>query len=233
MSGLKTCALPPNGGSHKIGDINPVATLTSTNKGDLEREMASIRQSMSELRKCLLNTFTVPDLDRKHFDFDHLPGYFKRFDTAQAIPTAANTAIVFDRIIFDTYDYVNAVALPTAVINFLVGGVYRINIQIEWAADAAGTRLIWFSTTGPGFGAALLSDEEPGQGGITFQYQRISMLQNIASNATGRVMVNQTSGGPLDARAHLMIERIRPNWKPPERGRVAGRFEQTVETDVL
>lgn len=231
MSGSKTCALP-----HKIDQIRPVPSLTSTNKGDLEREMASIRRSLAELRKNLLNTFTVQDTQRKYFDFDHLPARYEVDVLSEPvnIPNNAFTKISWDKRVFDTYDYIDFVTDPTRAI-FLVGGVYRITASVVWDGTLVGDRRVHIVRNGV-TGVPIGVNEVPPDGAATVfgRTAEVNVMYTMLSMDYIDVQLFQNSGGILPVeKLRLELERVRHNDKPPERGRVAGRFEETTETDAV
>lgn len=116
-------------------------------------------------------------------------------NSAQSIPNAAQTALSFSQVNFDT-DTFWAVGSPTRLtIPVGLGGQYVVTAEIAWGSNVTGDREILLKKNGATFFGDLL--QGAGAGGACNQVCTVIAL--FAAGDFIEMFVNQTSGGALNA----------------------------------
>jgi hypothetical protein len=113
---------------------------------------------------------------------------------AQTIPNAADTAVSFDTERWDTDGIHNGVN-PTRL-TCIKAGYYLIVGSISWTASAVGIRYTWVKKNGTTFIAGLCSFANDA---VSMTRQIASVVEHLDAGDYIELIVNQTSGGNLDA----------------------------------
>lgn len=134
-----------------------------------------------------------------------------RMLAAQSIADSTETAIAFDAADdVDTDAYHDPSGAPT-LFTAPSTGFYLIEADIQWAANALGTRAIKIDSSGDAHEYDYQEENAPATGGLK---QSVVVLLRLALGQTARLMVSQTSGGALNcggntiANAQLTIARL-------------------------
>lgn len=128
-------------------------------------------------------------------------------DATQAITTATSTALTWQTVVRDDGGYYSV--SNTTRLTARTAGRYRANASVQWAANATGTRAVWFRRNGSDFGTRLQLNA-PASGAA---YQAISSaIIDLTAGQYIEVFVNQSSGGNLDVTnatfTNFSLERI-------------------------
>ena len=125
--------------------------------------------------------------------------------SAQVIPNATWTAVVFHTVLFEYGDWwtsgSNITVPATAVPDTATAIVLLTSLKASWEADATGTRRVRVNLNGTSFGAMSLDALND-----VSQETELNMVEFVSAVAGGVVTfeVYQDSGGSLDLRGLLV-----------------------------
>src|SRR5687768_15816704 len=118
-------------------------------------------------------------------------------NAAISIATATATALTFNSERFDT-DTMHSTSVDTGRLTCVTAGFYEITVNIEWAANATGRRVVSLRvgglTTIASLQAMAVSDG-------TVTRQSLTTVYELAEGDYVEVLVVQTSGGNLNVQA--------------------------------
>lgn len=143
---------------------------------------------------------------------DDIATVFARVTKAadQAIPDTTATSLVFDTVRWDNGGLYTSGA--TSRLTAPVSGVYALGVNVEWEANAVGTRTLSLLYNGVDLIASVRAS--PAAAGVTRQALVTEWPLNETDYVEARVV--QTSGGPLNVvKADKYSPEFWIHWKDP------------------
>lgn len=162
---------------------------------DAQGDMLTATAADTVTRHPLGNTgevWTVAPLSADGMGWLAPPAARVRRTTAQTVVDSTPTAVSFDAARLDNLEQHDTVIQPTRL-TCQLAGVYVVSATVDWAISAAGTRVLWIDHSTAGRIATT-----DGPAGASSFSQSVTTIWKMAVGEYLRMVVYQTSGGPLD-----------------------------------